>query len=153
MRHRFRGFVLLLLGVLVFAACTSEADELADRCRPADSVVATYQLRIEQPIKLENPWMVESREGLLEAWYFISAMVRGGEFDGQIATWQLPGFGPTAGIDPVNTLNVSVPANSVAELLDIGSTLGLDPTDYGVSAWAELEGFDLSQRCLDLEKS
>jgi hypothetical protein len=153
MHLRFRAIVLLHVGVPVFTACTSEADELADRCRRADSVVATYQLRVEEPIELENPWMVESREASLEAWYFISAMVRGGEFDGQIATWQLPGFGPTAGIDPVNTLNVSVPANSVAELLDIGSTLGLDPTDYGVSAWAELEGFDLSQRCLDLEKS
>jgi hypothetical protein len=153
MQTRSHTCVLVFAGVLMFAACTSAADSLAERCRQADSVVATYQLRIEEPIRLENPWMVESRDQSLEAWYFVSAMVSGGDFDGRIATWQLPGFGPTAGVDPINTPNLSMAANSVAENLDIGSTLTLDPTEYGVDMWAELEGFHESQRCLDLARS
>lgn len=142
----------LVAAALALVACTPQGDELADRCQRADSVVTTYESRIDPPVELENAWMVESQDPTLEAWYFISAVVHGGDFDGSVATWQFPGFGPTAGIDLVNTPNLSVPANSVATSLDIGSVLSLEPTEYGVTNWAELEGFQVSQRCVERDR-
>lgn len=97
--------------------------------------------------------MVESEDPLLEGWYFVSAVVRGGDLNGRIATWQLPAFGPTATIDPVNTPNLSMPVNPVAVGLETGSILTLDPADYGVRDWADLDGFDMSQLCVKLDSA
>jgi hypothetical protein len=140
----------LLAVVLVagFAACSSE---VSDRCQAADEVVATYELWTEPAVDLENAWMVESTDQTLESWYFVSAIVRGGEFDGQVATWQIPGF--NGEIDPVNTPSLSIAAEVVSSSIYRGTQPlleELDPEDYGVSDWSELEGFDASRECLGI---
>jgi hypothetical protein len=126
--------------------------ELSERCQEAGHVVVTYQARLGGEVLFENAWMVESTDSSLEAWYFISATVSGGPLDGEIATWQFPGFGGT--VDPVNTPRLSIPANEVAASLDIGTDAALlsnmHPETYGFTSWSEIEGFELSQRCIRL---
>ncbi|HAX82298.1 MAG TPA: hypothetical protein DCY40_07020 [Actinobacteria bacterium] len=134
-----------------WASLLAEA-ELSERCQAADHVVATYQPRLGDDVRLENAWMVESTDPSLEAWYFISATVVGGPLDGQIATWEFPAFGGT--VDPVNTPHLSIPANEVAAAFDIGTDPVLldnvHPEAYGFTSWSEVEGFELSQRCVGL---
>lgn len=134
--------------VLCLVSCSSE---LADRCVPAAEVVATYEPKTEPLVHLTNAWMVESRDSNLESWFFISAMVEGGGFDGQIATWQFPGF--DGEVDPVNTPSLSIAAEEVSAAIYGGTQPLLDdlePETYGVKEWSDIEGFDISRQCLDL---
>jgi hypothetical protein len=139
--------VLLAFAVMIGAvACTNE---VAERCIPAGEVVATYESRIDPEVELTNAWMVRSLDPNLESWFFISATVQGGEFDGEIATWQLPGF--NSEVDPVNTPSLSIAAEEIASSIFHGTQAqlqGLEPADYGVQDWSEIEGFEASRLCL-----
>lgn len=120
---------------------------------PAAAVVATYEPKTEPPVHLTNAWMVESRDPNLESWFFISATVEGGGYDGEVATWQFPGF--SGQVDSVNTPSLSIAAEDISAAIYKGTQRlleDLDPKDYGVNEWSDLEGFDISRQCLDLEE-
>jgi hypothetical protein len=122
-------------------------------CQPADHVVATYQARLEETgVTLSGGWMAPSLGNNLESWFFVSALVTGGPTDGEIATWALPGFGPSAGVDSENTPNLSFPANEVSQGFNFGDRR-FTPEQYGVDDWLDLDGAVASQRCVSLSRT
>jgi hypothetical protein len=137
--------MVVLAMLLSVVACTS-AD--AERCISAGEVVATYESKTDPPVEFANAWMVKSRDPNLESWFFITATVQGGEFDGEIATWHLPGF--NGEVDPVNTPSLSIASEEIAASIYRGTQphlQDLDPNNYGVQEWSEIEGFEASRRC------
>jgi hypothetical protein len=118
-------------------------------CQTADHVTATFVDRLPTDVTLEAARMVLSRVANLESWYFISARIEGGPFDGQLASWALPGFDGIH-VDTTNTPNLAVPINEAATYLGFGMTT-LDPINYGVNDWLQLDGALASQRCAQPE--
>lgn len=117
-------------------------------CLPGDRVIATYNERlIETPTTLTNAWLVASNSPHLDSWYFISTLVLEGPTDGQIATWAIPAFNPAGAVDIVNTPGLSIPANEVSLSLNFG-TRRVQPGDYGVDDWMDLDGAGESQQCV-----
>jgi hypothetical protein len=117
-------------------------------CEDASWVVATFTSRLPEGTHLEQPQMLLSRDPLLESWYFISARIVGGPEDGQVATWAFPKLDPTERTQlPANMAQLAVPANQAAASLGFGMTT-LNPTDYGVADWMQLDGALASQQCL-----
>ena len=120
-------------------------------CQPADHVIATYQERLARTgVALTAAWMAPALNPSLESWYFVSALVSGGPTDGQTATWVLPSY--VAPADPINTPNLSIPANEVSQGFDFGFQRAT-PEDYGVDDWFDLDGAAASQRCVSLSRS
>lgn len=115
-------------------------------CEDAAHVVAAFSGRLPAGVGLEKPQMVLSRDASLESWYFTSARIVGGPFDGELASWAHPGFDGTT-VDTTNTPGLSVPINEAASSLGFGMT-SLDPTDYGVADWLQLDGALASQQCV-----
>jgi hypothetical protein len=115
-------------------------------CEDAAHVVAAFSERLPAGVSFETPKMVLSRDASLESWYFSSARIVGGGFDGELASWAHPGFDGTS-VDTTNTPNLSVPINEAASSLGFGMT-SLDPTDYGVTDWLQLDGALDSQQCV-----
>jgi hypothetical protein len=91
--------------------------------------------------------MVLSRDANLESWYFISARVIGGPFDGDLATWAHPGFDGRS-VDATNTPSLAVPINQAATSFEFGKTT-LEPETYGVGDWLQLDGALASQLCVE----
>lgn len=116
------------------------------RCLSAAQVVAAFANRLPDDVALGASQMVRSRDANLESWYFISALVDGGQFDSAVASWAVPGFEERS-VDSVNTPNLSIPINETAAFLGFGMTREL-PTDYGVDDWFQLDGARASQACL-----
>jgi len=121
----------------------------ASQCEDASWVVASFAGRLPEGILLEQSQMVPSQDPGLESWYFISARVVGGTFDGEVATWAFPELNPSAGTSglPTNVADLAVPANDAASALCFGMT-SLIPADYGVDDWIQLDGALASQQCL-----
>lgn len=118
-------------------------------CQTAAHVAATFVDRLPTDVTLGTAWMVLSRVANLESWYFISARVVGGPFNGQLASWALPGFDGIS-VDTTNTPNLAVPINEAATYLGFGMTT-LNPVNYGVDDWLQLDGALASQRCVPSE--
>ncbi len=114
------------------------------RCERADDVAAAFTRRLPAGVTLQDAWMVASRDAYLESWAFISATVQGGTGDGQVATWALPGFGGT--VDEVNTPNLAIPANAVAEIFQFGDRR-FESQDYDATHWLQLDGALHAQGC------
>ena len=115
-------------------------------CEDATHVIVVFADRLPPDVRLETGRMVLSRDAHLESWYFMSARIVGGAFDGELATWAHPGF-DGANVDTSNTANLSVPINQAATSLGLGMT-SLNPVDYGVDDWLQLDGALASQRCV-----
>jgi len=114
-------------------------------CEDATHVVAAFADRLPTGVSLESAQMVLSRDASLESWYFTSARIVGGPIDGELASWALPGFDNRTPISTINTPNLSVPINQAADSLGFG--MALEPTDYGVDDWLQLDGARTSQTC------
>lgn len=119
---------------------------VAASCRDAAHVEGTFTDRLPDGVSLTTPRMVRSRDAHLQPWYFVSARVVGGPFDGEIASWALPGFDGTS-VDNTNTPSLSVPINQAASSLGFGMT-HLDPASYGMEDWLQIDGALASQACL-----
>lgn len=115
-------------------------------CEDAAHVVAAFADRLPTGVSLESSQMVLSRDAFLESWYFTSARIVGGPYDGELASWALPGFDHRTAISTINTPNQSVPLNQAASSLGFG--MALDPSDYGVDNWLHLDGALASQICV-----
>lgn len=117
-------------------------------CENAAHVAAAFADRLPTDVSLGTARMVLSRDATLDSWYFMSARVVGGPFDGQLASWAHPGF--HGSVDTTNTPNLAVPINESASYLGFGMT-SLDPANYGVDDWLQLDGALASQRCVQME--
>jgi hypothetical protein len=115
-------------------------------CEDAQHVAAAFSERLPDGVTLTTPQMILSRDANLNSWYFMTARIEGGSFDGELATWAYPGFDGRT-VDPTNTPNLVLPANDGATSLGLGMTT-LDPTNYGVGNWLQLDGATASQHCL-----
>lgn len=116
------------------------------RCEDASHVVATFTARLPQGVSLGVSSMVLSRDPGLESWYFSSARVIGGPFDGSTATWAQPAFDGVH-VDAYNTPNLAVPINEAAGSMGFG-TNSLRPANYGVDDWFQLDGAIASRDCV-----
>ena len=114
-------------------------------CETASHVAAAFSSSLPTGVELGTAQMVKSRDANLESWYFMSATINTGRDAGAIATWAMPGF--AGGIDSVNTPNLAVPINDAATQLEFG-LISLDPTNYLVSDWIQLDGAHASQDCV-----
>lgn len=117
-------------------------------CESATHVIATFADRLPTDVSLETAHMVRSRDAELESWYFVSARVVGGPFDGEIATWAHPGFDGRS-VDTTNTPRLAAPINEAARYLGFGTT-SLEPAGYD---WLQLDGALASQRCVQTADS
>ena len=115
-------------------------------CKDASHIVAAFADRLPLGVSLEVPQMVPSRDASLESWYFTSARIAGGPLDGDVVSWGLPGFDGTS-VDNTNTPNLAVPIGEAASSLGFGMT-SLDPNNYGVADWLQLDGALASQACV-----
>lgn len=107
-------------------------------CQPADEVVATYQERLDDiGVTLSAAWMAPVQTPDFNSWWFISALVAGGDFDNGVATWGLPVFA-----------GALFPANAVAEGVSFGDGR-ITPEDFGLENWLDLGGAVASQRCVE----
>ena len=93
---------------------------------------------------LSRPWAVLSLDPGLESWLFLSAKVSDGPHHGEIATWAVPGF--SFAPEPLQ-IGWLLPANDVAAAIEPGISNPLQPENYGISDWLELDGAKESQSC------
>ena len=118
-------------------------------CEDATHVTAVFVDHLPPDVTLGTARMVLSRDANLESWYFMSARVVGGPFDGDLASWAHPGF-DGRNVDTTNTPSLAVPINEAANDMGFGMTL-LEPAGYGVGYWLQLDGALASQQCVQTE--
>jgi hypothetical protein len=85
--------------------------------------------------------MVLSRNAELESWYFLSARLQGGDYDGEIATWALPGY-PGEGEYVLSPIPVNTAAGG-------SGPTAPEAVAYGVTDWMDLDGAVISQWCVE----
>ena len=118
-------------------------------CEDAAHVTAAFVDHLPPDVTLGTAQMVLSRDADLESWYFTSARVVGGPFDGELASWAHPGF-DGSNVDTTNTPGLAVPINEAASYMGFGRT-SLEPAGYGVDYWLQLDGALASQQCVQTE--
>ena len=118
-------------------------------CENAAHVTAAFVDHLPPDVTLGTARMVLSRDADLESWYFMSARVVGGPFDGELASWAHPGF-DGRNVDTTNTPGLAVPINEAAKYMGFGMT-SLEPAGYGVNYWLQLDGALASQQCVQAE--
>ena len=118
-------------------------------CENAAHVTAAFADHLPPDVTLGTARMVLSRDANLESWYFMSARVVGGPFDGELASWAHTGF-DGRNVDTTNTPGLAVPINEAANYLGFGMT-SLEPASYGVDHWLQLDGALASQQCVQTD--
>ncbi|MFZ0013667.1 MAG: hypothetical protein WAL25_06065 [Acidimicrobiia bacterium] len=98
--------------------------------------------RLPEGVGATNYQMVLSRNAELESWYFLSARLQGGDHDGEIATWALPGYNGEG-----EYVLSPVPVNTAA--VGRSGPSSLEPVVYGVTDWMDLDGAAISQWCVE----
>jgi hypothetical protein len=97
--------------------------------------------RLPAGVQATGYQMVLSRNAELESWYFISARLQGGDYDGEIATWALPGY-PGEGEYVLSPIPVNTAAGG-------SGPTAPEAVAYGVTDWMDLDGAVISQWCVE----
>ncbi len=110
-------------------------------CEDANHVAVALASRLPPEVTLPSAQLLKSRDANLLGFAFVSALVRGGVYDGAIATWALPGYWPTAEDDPPDRM---VAINEAAQSLNIHSM----DDNFGIDDWMTVDGAIGSQLCI-----
>ncbi len=109
-------------------------------CLDADRIVTAWSRQLPNGVTLWPAQMVASRDANLLQFTFVSARIVGGNYDGENATWALPGFVPDDETIPTQVMAVN----------EAAASLGVDNTalpDINVD-WTQVHGVFDSQYCL-----
>ncbi|MBK5268322.1 MAG: hypothetical protein JJE47_12895 [Acidimicrobiia bacterium] len=110
-------------------------------CEDANHVAVTLASRLPPEVTLQSAQLLKSRDANLLAFSFLSALVSGGPGNGEVATWALPGYSPTADDDAPDRM---VAINEPAQWLNIDT---MDDV-FEIDDWMRVDGAIGSQLCI-----